>query len=138
MLYRRTGVSAGYCAHRKGKGCFEFWFPNDLIDADVVSGLLEEISIEDVRAAINKMKNDKATGPTGVAAEMLKASEESGVRWMTDLLNAVVKKGNVPEDWSKSLMVSKGDALEYNNYSYRDMKLLEHAMKAFERAIEAS
>ena len=56
----------------------------------------------EVRAAIHKMKNDKSTGPTGVAAEMLKASGESGVRWMTDLCNAVVEKGNIPEDWSKS------------------------------------
>jgi len=79
-----------------------------------VSGPLEEISIEEARAAIHKMKNYKSTGPTGVAAEMLKASREGGVRW-TDLLNAVVKKGNLPEDWSKSWMVSiykgKGDAL---------------------------
>ena len=37
---------------------------------------------------------------------MMKASGESGVRWMTDLLNAVIKKGNIPEDWSKSWMVS--------------------------------
>ena len=68
---------------------------------------------------------------------MLKASGESGVRWMSGgyLLNAVVKKGNIPEDWSKSWMVSiykgKGDALEYN--SYRGIKLLEHAIKVFER-----
>ena len=61
------------------------------------------------------MKNDKFTGPTEVAAEILKASRESGVRWMTDLSNAVAKKGNVPEDWSKIEMLSiykdKGDAL---------------------------
>ena len=67
-----------------------------------MSGPLEEISIEEARATIHKMKNYKSTGPTGVAAEMLKASEESGVRWMTDLLNAVAKKGNISEDWSKS------------------------------------
>jgi hypothetical protein len=46
------------------------------------------------------MKSDKSTRPTGVAAEMLKAAGESGVRWMTDLLNAVVKQGKLPEEWS--------------------------------------
>ena len=56
-----------------------------------MSGPLEEISIEEARATIHKMKNYKSTGPTGVAAEMLKASREGGVRW-TDLLNAVVTK----------------------------------------------
>ena len=102
-------------------------------------GPLEEISIEEVRSAIHKMKNDKSTGPTGVAAEMLKASGESGARWMSDLFNTVVKKGIIPEDWSKSWMVSifrgKGDALECN--SYRGITLLEHALKVFERVIEA-
>ena len=115
------------------------WNRNELSDADAVSGPLEEISMQEVRSAIHKMKSDKSSGPTGVAAEMLKASGESGVRWMTDLLNAVIKKGNIPEDWSKSWMVSiykgKGDALECN--SYRGIKLLEHAMKVFERVIEA-
>lgn len=115
------------------------WNRNELSEVDAVSGPLEEISMQEVRAAIRKMKNDKSTGPTGVAAEMLKASGESGVRWMTDLFNAVVKKGNIPEDWCKSWMVSiykgKGDALECN--SYRGIKLLEHAMKVFERVIEA-
>ena len=115
------------------------WNINELRDADAVSGPLEEISMQEVGAAIYKMKSDKATGPTGVAAEMLKAAGESGIRWMTDLLNAVVKKGNIPEDWSKSWMVSiykgKEDALDCN--SYRGIKLLEHAMKVFERIIEA-
>ena len=90
-------VGGGYIKDEKGKivveeervkdvwaACYEKllneefdWNRNDLIDADVVSGPLEEISIEDVRAAIHKMKNDKSTGSTGVAAEMLKASVES-------------------------------------------------------------
>ena len=58
------------------------WNRNYLIHAYVVNGPLEEISIEEARAAIHKMKNYKSTGPSGVAAEMLKASGESGVRWM--------------------------------------------------------
>ena len=48
--------------------------------------------------------------------------------------NAVVKDGKVPEDWSRSWMVNvykgKGDALTCG--SYRDIKLLEHAMKVLE------
>jgi len=43
------------------------------------------------------------------------------VRWMTDLFNTVVKKENIPEDWSKGWMTismykGKGDALECNSY----------------------
>ena len=57
----------------------------------------------------------KSAGPTGVAAEVLKAAGETGTLWMTDVCNTVVKDGKVPEDWSRSWMVNvykgKGDAL---------------------------
>src|SRR3989454_4835877 len=70
---------------------------------------------------------------------MLKAAGEIVIEWMTDLFNAVVREGKVPVDWCKSWMISihkgKGDAMECG--SYRGIKLLEHAMKVFERVIEA-
>ena len=69
---------------------------------------------------------------------MLKAAGETGALWMTDVCNAVVKDGKIPEDWSRSWMVNvykgKGDALACG--SYRGIKLLEHAMKVLERVIE--
>ena len=50
----------------------------------------------------------------------------------------VLKEGTIPNDWSKSWMVSiykgKGDALDCG--SYRGIKLLEHVMKLLERIIE--
>ena len=94
---------------------------------------------EEVREAIMRMKEERAAGPTGVVAEMFKAMGEEGVRRMTDLCNEVVKEGKIPEDWSRSWMVSiykgKGDALECG--SYRGVKLLEHGLKVFERVVEA-
>ena len=56
------------------------WNINELSDADAVSEPLEEISMKEMRAAICQMKKNKSTGPTGVAAEMLKSSRESRVR----------------------------------------------------------
>jgi len=97
------------------------------------------ITCQEVREAMAKMKCGKAAGPSGLVAEMLKAAGEIGVQLLTDLFNAVVKEGKVPADWSKSWVVSvykgKGDAMECG--SYRGIKLLEHAMKVFERVIEA-
>ena len=64
---------------------------------------------------------------------MLKAAGEDGTRWMTELCNAVVRDGKIPEDWSRSWLVNvykgKGDALECG--SYRGIKLVERAMKIF-------
>ena len=61
------------------------WNRNELSDADAVSGPLEEISMQEVRAAIHKMKNDKSTGPTGETA-----SGDIGVRWITDLICSIL------------------------------------------------
>lgn len=98
----------------------------------------EKISVDEVRAAIAKMKTGKAAGPSGIGAEMLKATGEDGVAWVADLCNAVVKEGWMSTDWKKSWMVrvfkGKGDALECG--SYRGIKLLDQALKVLERVIE--
>ena len=105
-----------------------------------VCGPSEWISALELGVAIEKMKQGKSVGPTGVVAEILKAAGEIGTLWMTDVCNAVVKDGEVPEDRSKSWMVNvyegKGDALTCG--SYRGIKLLEHAMKVLEKLIEGT
>ena len=110
-----------------------------VVDAVRESCKGEEITIEEVQDAIKKMKNNKAAGPSGVVADMLKAAGEAGTRWITDICNRVVKEGRIPEDWCKSWMVNvykgKGDALQCG--SYRGIRLLEHALKVLERVIEA-
>ena len=51
---------------------------------------------------------------------MLKAAGGTGTMWMTDVCNAVVRDGKIPEDWSRSWMVNvykgKGDALTCGSY----------------------
>src|SRR5213083_131660 len=98
-----------------------------------------EISVAAVSSAISKAKSGKAAGPSGVAADMLKAAGEAEVKWVTDICNEVVRSGVVPVDWRRSWMVNvykgKGNALECS--SYRGIKLLEHVLKVLERVIEA-
>ena len=53
-----------------------------------MSGPCEEISFEKVRAAVKRMKNNKAAGPTGVVADMLKAAGDAGSIWATDVCNS--------------------------------------------------
>ena len=114
------------------------WNKELLEDASPTSGPAERITEEEVRVALAKTKVGKAAGPTGLVSEMLTASGETGVSWLTDLFNAIVKEGSIPADWKKSWMVSvykgKGDALDCG--SYRGIKLLDQAMKVFERVIE--
>ena len=114
------------------------WDRNGLTNVSPVCGPSERISALEVGVAIGKMKQGKSVGPMGVVAEMLKAAGETGTLWMTEVCNALVKDGKVPEDWSRSWMVNvyngKGDALTRG--SYRGIKLLEYAMKVLERVIE--
>src|SRR6267154_1041713 len=78
------------------------------------------ISAAEVRVAISRAKSGKAAGPSGVAADMLKAAGESGVKWVTDICNGVVRSGEIPVDWKRSWMVNvykgKGNALECSSY----------------------
>ena len=114
------------------------WDKETLTEAGKISGPCEKITVQEVKAAVAKMKNNKAVGPSGVVTEMLKAAGEVGSQWVTEVCNAVIKDGKVPEDWSKSWMANvykgKGDAMECG--SYRGIKMLEHVMKILERVIE--
>jgi hypothetical protein len=114
------------------------WNRSALQNANAVSGPREMITSDEVRAAMAKMKAGKAAGPSGVVSEMLKASGEIGVVWVTDVCNAIVGEGKIPDDWRRSWIVNvhkgKGDALECA--SYRGITLLDQVMKVFERVLE--
>ena len=62
------------------------------------------------------MKNRKAAGPSGVVAEMLKDAPDISCKIIADLMNTIIREGNVPADWSDNIIVSlfkgKRDALD--------------------------
>ena len=97
------------------------------LDCPEVMGPHCHISEEEVAAAIKGLEIGKAAVPTGVVSDMMKASGGVGSRWMTDLINNIVKEGCIPDDWRKSILVhvykGKGDPLVCG--SYIAMKLLE-------------
>ena len=66
-----------------------------------------------VTKAIIKMKNGKAAEPSGIVAEMLKASGDPGKRLIDDLANDTIRNDTIPSDWKNSFIVNiykgKGD-----------------------------
>ena len=67
----------------------------------------------------------------------MKASGGIGTRWMTGLINNIVKEGCIPHDWRGSVLCAckgKGDPLVCD--SYRPIKLTEQPMKVLERVLE--
>ena len=66
------------------------------------------------------------------------ADEDCSVEWMTSLCNLIEAQGKIPDDWKSSILLPvfkrKGDPMECG--SYREVKLLEHAMKVIEHVFE--
>ena len=85
-----------------------------------------------MRAVLKKMKRHKAPGLSGLVAEMIQATGDTGTQWILDLCNGIVKEGSIPEDWKSSVVLpvykGKGDPM--------GIKLLEHAMKVVDRIFE--
>ena len=75
---------------------------------------------------------------SGLIAEMIQTTGDTGTQWLLDLCNGLVKEGCIPEDWKSSVVLpiykGKGDPMVCG--SYRGIKLLEHAMKVVERIFE--
>jgi len=139
LVMEETELRETWRSHYEKLSNEEFDWDRDVLGEELmVCGPIQEISKEEVRSAVAKMKCNKAPGPTGLGAEMLKAAGEYGISWLTDLFNSIVKEEKMPTDWDRSWMINvykgKGDALQCG--SYRGIKLLEHAMKVFERVME--
>ena len=98
----------------------------------------KEISEEEVRRAVRRMKKGKSTGEDEFKIEMVEAAGELGTKWMTKLLNKCRKEGSIPKEWRVGLVVpiwkKKGDAQDPGNY--RGITLLSHGLKVLERIVD--
>ena len=108
-----------------------------VLEAPVI-GSQPQIDKESVKSALTKMKKGNTSGTSGAVIEMLLASGDAGLERMTSLFNCILKEKGIPPELGTRVMVNcfkhKGEGTERGNY--RDLKLLEHTMKIFERIIE--
>ncbi|GFR85386.1 RNA-directed DNA polymerase from mobile element jockey-like [Elysia marginata] len=91
---------------------------------------------DEVRAAIRKMKAGKATGPDGVAVEMMEALKEYGVEKLTPFLNEIYDTGEIPTDISRSVFIAhpkKPGATECE--LHRTISLMSHVTKILLRVV---
>ncbi|KAM1682632.1 hypothetical protein EV1_033564 [Malus domestica] len=93
---------------------------------------------EEVVVALKKIKHRKPVGPDYIPIEVWKVLGETGIAWLTDLFNRILKTKKMPNEWRKSTLVpiykNKGDV--QNCMNYRGIKLMSHTMKLWERVIE--
>ena len=106
---------------------------------DVESEMEEEcIGMEEVTAAIAKLKKGKDPGVCGISAEMLKAGGRVVAEWLHMIINLMWMKGEVPADWKKAVIEpihKKGSKMLCNNY--RGISLLSIPCKVYTRILDA-
>ena len=111
---------------------------NHMVETDVVEGPVEKVACNEIVEAMQRMKSEKATGPSEVSVEIIIASGEIGVKVMMELCQCVLDGRGMLDEWKTSVIVpifkGKGDAISCG--SYRGVKMLEHAMKIVERVPE--
>ncbi|KAJ8375265.1 hypothetical protein SKAU_G00058450 [Synaphobranchus kaupii] len=108
-------------------------------NVEIVNQEVQEISKEEVRAAMRRMKSGKAVGPDDIPVETWRCLGEMAVEFLTRLFNNILESETMPEDWRRSVLVpifkNKGDVQSCSNY--RGIKLISHSMKLWERVVEA-
>lgn len=100
------------------------------------ASLLEDLeeasspSINEVKAAINKLKRNKSPGSDGIHAELIKSAGDSFAEHLHELFSRIWTTFTMPSDWSLSMITpiyKKGDKRECQNY--RGISVLNSAYK---------
>ena len=106
-------------------------------DEPLTEGPLQEVTCEEVERQL-KMTNGKSCGPDGISPEALKHLGDWGVRHLTNIFNAIMQSGKMPDEWRESTIThiykDKGDHVNCSNY--RGIKLLSHTVKLWDRIID--
>ena len=82
---------------------FDFSGEPTQIQVDITDG---EITQQEVRRAISKLKNNKAAGLDGITAELLKHGKELVADQFTQLFNLIWGKEEVPAEWGQGVIVT--------------------------------
>ena len=111
---------------------------NEVKELPRTEGPIEDVTREEVEQAVKAMKNRKAPGPSGVAAEMLKLAGNTGISELQSVFRKIIEEEKCPLEWRRSSTIAlykgKGDPLECCNH--RGLRLLEHGMKIWEKILD--
>ena len=79
----------------------------------------EEISEEEIRSMLKKVKNNKAPGFDNITGEMLKADIEVSTKWLKKLFDKIWTEEETPGEWSRGILTTvpkKGDLSKCSNW----------------------
>ena len=95
---------------------------------------VEDISGEEVRTGLRKIKNGKAQGLDDIPVEAWIALGNKGMEFLVNFFNRLLRGEKMPDEWRRSVLVSlykcEGDIKECGNC--RGIKLISDTMKLWE------
>jgi hypothetical protein len=110
--------------------------PYWLINKNKLTWKSEEIykktTIQEIKEAINKMANNKATGTDKIPIEIYKDMEDEYLKILEEIYNFCIKNNKMPEKWKKGVIFpiyKKGDESDLTNY--RPIALLQTQYKIY-------
>ncbi|MGL4388826.1 MAG: reverse transcriptase domain-containing protein [Brevinema sp.] len=110
---------------------------NEKFTEEIREEKIKDITLDEIKVYIKKLKYGKAAGIDNIKPEMLKAMENEGIQWLHEIINMIWKNGKLPEDWQTAIILpipKKGDMFKCENY--RGISLLSIPFKIYERALE--
>jgi len=126
LLNEEDGREANVVAVGNGRGMPNLGELND-----------ERISRDEICKAVSKLKDGKATGMDGCAAECVKKGGATVIEWLVRLFNVCFLSGVVPSEWCEACIVPlyKGKGDKYDCGSYRGISLLSVIGKLYGRVL---
>ena len=121
---------------------------SDMLDADIPKRLPQrpvaralgiEPTEEEIATAIKAMANEKAVGPDGLPAELLKLGLQQDRTILRELYRLTIltwRQGKVPQQWNDAVITvlhKKGDKTECGNY--RAISLVSHTGKVLLKGV---
>ena len=73
-------------------------------EAEIVNQEVQQISAEEVRAAMNRMKTGKAVDPDDIPVEAWKCLGELTVDFLTRLFNKILEDERMSDEWRSVLV----------------------------------
>ena len=76
-----------------------------LDEVEIVNQEMQQISAEEVRAAMNRMKTGKTVRPDDIPVEAWKCLGELAINFLTRLFNKILEDERMPDEWRRSMLV---------------------------------
>jgi len=100
---------------------------------------IDEPSVEEVYAAIKRLRNGRAPGPDGIPPELLRCAIHPVAHALHSIFLSVWRTGKMPTDWKDGIIVTlyKGKDPKFECSNYRPITLLSVPGKVFAHVILA-